>query len=74
MFQGSATDPWPVNYIEPAFIGTYPLYTVQSQCISNSIFPVLINQSSITRELGIHSPVDFLKNIYLNICAYIWNS
>lgn len=46
--QGSGTDTETVNFIEPAFISERPVYTMQSQCSSNSNKSVNVSIQNVT--------------------------
>ncbi|GKV14086.1 hypothetical protein SLEP1_g25007 [Rubroshorea leprosula] len=47
---GTATYPESNNYIEPAFLSNLPIYNLQSQCMLNSTFSVVVNQSSFEKD------------------------
>ncbi|GLU12336.1 hypothetical protein SLE2022_290230 [Rubroshorea leprosula] len=47
---GTATYPESNNYIEPAFLSNLPIYNLQSQCMLNSTFSVIVNQSSFAKD------------------------
>lgn len=53
MFQGSDSMPEIINYVDPAFSSDDPIYSLQSQCKSNSTFVVRAQLSSINVTQGI---------------------